>query len=170
MMELNEATHQDFSEILEMIKEIYEELPQKEWFFLDDDETLLKYMTEDGFALKAVCERQLAGVFIVRTENLKEEHIGYDLGFSEEQRKIAAHMEIAMVKSMYRGQGLQRKMMEKAEEILKEKGFCYLLGTAHPDNKASVRSFQKAGYSHVMTKEKYGGLVRCIFCKELYKE
>ena len=39
-----------------------------------------------------------------------------------------------MVRKEYRGQGLQRKMMEESEQILKEQGYHYLLGTAHPDN------------------------------------
>ena len=37
-------------------------------------------------------------------------------------------MEIAMVRKEYRGQGLQRKMMEESEQILKEQGYHYLLG------------------------------------------
>ena len=58
-------------------------------------------------------------------------------------------------------------MMEKAEEILKEQGFHYLLGTAHPDNVASGNSFLRLNYEQVMTKEKYGGMRRSIFCKEI---
>ena len=85
----------------------------------------------------------------------------------EEQRKQSAHMEIAMVRKEYRGQGLQRKMMEESEQILKEQGYHYLLGTAHPDNVASVNTFLKLQYEQVMTKEKYGGMKRSIFCKEI---
>ena len=90
-----------------------------------------------------------------------------DLKFDEEQRKQSAHMEIAMVRKEYRGQGLQRKMMEESEQILKEQGYHYLLGTAHPDNVASVNTFLKLQYEQVMTKEKYGGMKRSIFCKEI---
>ena len=95
------------------------------------------------------------------------EKLGYDLKFDEEQRKQSAHMEIAMVRKEYRGQGLQRKMMEESEQILKEQGYHYLLGTAHPDNVASVNTFLKLQYEQVMTKEKYGGMKRSIFCKEI---
>ena len=44
---------------------------------------------------------------------------------------------------------------------------CDLLGTAHPDNVASVNTFLKLQYEQVMTKEKYGGMKRSIFCKEI---
>ena len=97
----------------------------------------------------------------------RDENLGYDLKFDEEQRKQSAHMEIAMVRKEYRGQGLQRKMMEESEQILKEQGYHYLLGTAHPDNVASVNTFLKLQYEQVMTKEKYGGMKRSIFCKEI---
>lgn len=100
-------------------------------------------------------------------KNLGDENLGYDLKFDEEQRKQSAHMEIAMVRKEYRGQGLQRKMMEESEQILKEQGYHYLLGTAHPDNVASVNTFLKLQYEQVMTKEKYGGMKRSIFCKAI---
>ena len=51
--------------------------------------------------------------------------------------------------------------------ILKEQGYRYLLGTAHPDNVASVSSFLRLNYKQVMTKEKYNGMNRSIFCKKL---
>ena len=51
--------------------------------------------------------------------------------------------------------------------LLKEQGYHYLLGTAHPDNVASVNTFLKLQYEQVMTKEKYGGMKRSIFCKEI---
>lgn len=167
MNEIIPATEKDIPELMSMIHEIYDAIPIKEWFCLDNDEAVTGYMTTGGFALKAMCDGKLAGVFIVRTKELGEENIGYDLKFDEEQRKQAAHMEIAMVRKEYRGQGLQRRMMEKAEEILKQQGFHYLLGTAHPDNTASVNSFLKLSYEQVMTKEKYDGMRRSIFCKEI---
>ena len=57
--------------------------------------------------------------------------------------------------------------MEESEQILKEQGYHYLLGPAHPDNVASVNTFLKLQYEQVMTKEKYGGMKRSIFCKEI---
>lgn len=167
MNEIIPATEKDIPELMAMIHEIYDAIPIKEWFCLNGDEAVTGYMTTGGFALKAMCNGKLAGVFIARTKELGEENIGYDLKFDEEQRKQVAHMEIAMVREEYRGHGLQRKMMEEAERILKDKGFRYLLGTVHPDNKASVNSFLKLNYECVMTKEKYGGMKRCVFCKKI---
>lgn len=167
MNEIVLVTEQDILDILQMIHEIYDDLPDKEWFSLDTDDEVTSYMTIGGFALKAMCDGRLAGVFIARTKYLGDENLGYDLKFDEDQRKQSAHMEIAMVRKEYRGQGLQRKMMEASERILKEQGYHYLLGTAHPDNVASVSSFLRLNYEQVMTKEKYNGMKRSIFCKKL---
>ena len=122
MNEIAVVTEQDIPDILRMIHEIYSELPNKEWFSLDSDEEVTSYMMTGGFGLKAMCDGRLAGVFIARAKNLGDENLGYDLKFDEEQRKQSAHMEIAMVRKEYRGQGLQRKMMEESEQILKEQG------------------------------------------------
>ena len=106
MNEIAVVTEQDIPDILRMIHEIYSELPNKEWFSLDSDEEVTSYMMTGGFGLKAMCDGRLAGVFIARAKNLGDENLGYDLKFDEEQRKQSAHMEIAMVRSSYRGNGL----------------------------------------------------------------
>ena len=104
---------------------------------------------------------------MARTSDLGDENLGSYLEPDDSQLSLVAHMEIAMVRKEYRGQGLQRKMMEESEQILKEQGYHYLLGTAHPDNVASVNTFLKLQYEQVMTKEKYGGMKRSIFCKAI---
>ena len=167
MNEIAVVTEQDIPDILRMIREIYSELPNKEWFSLDSDEEVTSYMMTGGFGLKAMCDGRLAGVFIARTKNLGDENLGYDLKFDEEQRKQSAHMEIAMVRSAYRGNGLQKKLMEAAEEQLRSAGFRWLMGTAHPDNVYSVHNFEQLGYKLVTKALKYGGLPRYIFCKKI---
>ena len=75
--------------------------------------------------------------------------------------------EIAMVRSAYRGNGLQKELMEAAEEQLRSAGFRWLMGTAHPDNVYSVHNFEQLGYKLVTKALKYGGLPRYIFCKKI---
>ena len=118
MNEIAVVTEQDIPDILRMIHEIYSELPNKEWFSLDSDEEVTSYMMTGGFGLKAMCDGRLAGVFIARAKNLGDENLGYDLKFDEEQRKQSAHMEIAMVRSSYRGNGLQKKLMERVIKLI----------------------------------------------------
>ena len=162
----------DLPTVLDCMTEVYRELPEKSWFSMDEREDLIRYMTVSGFGLKAEAvaadgRKELAAVFVARTSDLGDENLGSYLEPDDSQLSLVAHMEIAMVRKEYRGQGLQRKMMEASEQILKEQGYHYLLGTAHPDNVASVNTFLKLQYEQVMTKEKYGGMKRSIFCKAI---
>ena len=75
------------------------------------------------------------------------------------------HMESVAVLPEYRGYHLQEKMLRYAEECIDKKQYSYLLATVSPDNPASYHSFEKCGYALVMTKEKYGGLLRRIYEK-----
>ena len=85
----------------------------------------------------------------------------------EKDLERVAHMEIAMVDKKFRGRGLQKKLMEVAEDRLELLGFRWLMGTAHPENVYSVHNFQKLGYEIVAEALKYGGFLRYVFCKEI---
>ena len=93
-------------------------------------------MSTSGFALKAQVfgrdghgnwqqslwrGRQNLGKKIMENniENLKEKDL-----------ERVAHMEIAMVDKKFRGRGLQKKLMEVAEDRLELLGFRWLMGTA----------------------------------------
>ena len=151
----------DLPTVLDCMNEIYRELPEKSWFSMDEREDLIRYMTVSGFGLK------LAAVFVARTSDLGDENLGSYLEPDDLQLSLVAHMEIAMVRSSYRGNGLQKKLMEAAEEQLRSAGFRWLMGTAHPDNVYSVHNFEQLGYKLVTKALKYGGLPRYIFCKKI---
>ena len=72
-----------------------------------------------------------------------------------------------MVDEEFRGKGLQKSLMEVAEEQLKFLGYHWLMGTAHPENVYSVSNFRKLGYEIVAEDLKYGGLPRYVFCKKI---
>lgn len=167
MLEITIATEKDIKNILKLVAEVYDELPDKTWFSRDTDENLITYIIKEGFALKAENDGELAGIFIARTHNLSDENLGHELDLSEEELNHVAHMEVAMVRKAWRGHGLQYQMMQKAESILQEQNFYHLLGTAHPDNAPSVNTFLKLQYKKINEKIKYGGWPRCIFYKKL---
>ena len=113
----------DLPTVLDCMNEIYRELPEKSWFSMDEREDLIRYMTVSGFGLKAEAvaadgRKELAAVFVARTSDLGDENLGSYLEPDDLQLSLVAHMEIAMVRSSYRGNGLQKKLMEAAEEQL----------------------------------------------------
>ena len=142
-IEISLVKEEEIPVMLELMNTIYQELPDKSWFSMDSEENLIRYMSTSGFALKAHM-------------NLKEKDL-----------ERVAHMEIAMVDKKFRGRGLQKKLMEVAEDRLELLGFRWLMGTAHPENVYSVHNFQKLGYEIVAEALKYGGFLRYVFCKEI---
>lgn len=170
--DIEQAQEQEGPEIYDFMQRIYEGIPDKSWFSMDKEEKILHYVTTSGFALKAEeyrggNEHELGGIFIARTSELGEENLGKYLNLDEEELARVAHMEIAMVDEKFRGKGLQKSLMEAAEEHLKFLGYHWLMGTAHPENVYSVNNFRKLGYEIVAKDLKYGGLPRYVFCKKI---
>lgn len=166
-MQIEWVKSDEVPQVMALMKEVYEQMPDKTWFFMDEDSVLRKYILEEGFCLKAVVENQIAGVFIACYPGKSEDNLGGYMQFGEEELMRTAHMEIAMVRSGYRGLGIQKKLMEQGEKELKDKGYRYLMGTAHPDNIYSVRNFERLGYQVVAEELKYGGWPRYVFYKEI---
>ena len=169
---IEQAQEQEGPEIYNFMQRIYEGIPDKSWFSMDKEEKILRYVATSGFALKAEGyrggnEHELGGIFIARISELGEENLGKYLNLDEEELARIAHMEIAMVDEKFRGKGLQKSLMEAAEEHLKFLGYHWLMGTAHPENVYSVNNFRKLGYEIVAEDLKYGGLPRYVFCKKI---
>ena len=76
-------------------------------------------------------------------------------------------MDTAAVLPEYRGQKLQYRLMQMAEEELKKEGLRYLMCTVHPQNRYSRENVLRQGYEVAATKEKYGGYLRDILLKRL---
>ena len=155
-IEISLVKEEEIPVMLELMNTIYQELPDKSWFSMDSEENLIRYMSTSGFALKA----QVFG------RDGQGNHGKY-MNLKEKDLERVAHMEIAMVDKKFRGRGLQKKLMEVAEDRLELLGFRWLMGTAHPENVYSVHNFQKLGYEIVAEALKYGGLPRYVFCKEI---
>lgn len=159
----------DVSQITDIMAEAYRQMEHPEWFCTDDMEFLERHVCEEGFILKAEVSGELAGFLMIRYPGTAGDNLGCYLGLTDEEKALVAHMESAVVKAAYRGRGIQRKLMEKGGEILWERGYCYLMGTAHPDNRYSVNNFLALGYEIVAEDVKYGGLPRYVFCRRKEK-
>ena len=77
------------------------------------------------------------------------------------------HVESAVVASEYRGYALQGRMLQEAEHLIDRAKYSYLMATVSPENPASYKTLEKLGYELVLTKEKYGGLMRRLYIKNM---
>lgn len=171
---LNLGSLDCLEEIMEVQEEAKRTVKKQEWFATDDGEYMSAILREKGFVITAREEesRELAGFFSVYFPG-KTENLGEFAGLSGEELFQVVHMDSAAVREKYRGWGLQRLMLARAEEELdsgmKEKGetLQYRMCTVHPDNLYSLRNMEQAGYELITKARLYGGLERYVLCKKV---
>lgn len=169
---IERAGEEDYSSLIHLILEVYEQIPedQKDWFVVDPREETWNRLTQGiawGYKAVEMKSGQLAGVFTAVFPGTASSNLGYDIGLPEGELPFVAHMDTAAISPAYRGHGLQRRLMEYAEEELHRAGYRYLCCTAHPENRYSENNILAQGYRIITTKEKYGGFLRDIFLKEI---
>ncbi len=164
------AGAQDAGEIAEVIQTVYSQMEHKEWFVADAAEYFIRVLSSgkaSGFKAVDMQTGATAGVLATYYPGEEKENMGRDVGLSEAQCALAAHMDTMAVLPAYRGHHLQYQLMMAAEQELYRKGYRYLLASVHPDNHASKNTMLHAGYRIMATKEKYGGYLRHIMLKTL---
>lgn len=165
------AKKEEAERICQVMQEVYEQLEDKTLFVTSDLNYIRAHLGAEGFMVIAEDPQgTMAGNFMVRYPMTAKDNLGRDLGLPEEELCKVAHMESAVVLPEYRGHHLQSKMLRYAERLIDQERFRYFMATASPDNPASCRSLEENGYQLMMTKEKYGGLLRRIYCKKISSE
>lgn len=166
-LEIGYAVLEDVPDIMKIMESACQLTKDAAWYSMDDEEFVKKHIEEEGFTLKAMKNGEIAGFLIVRYPKESKDNLGVYAGLAEEHRKEVAHMESVAVLPRYKGLGIQRGLMMYGEDILIKQNYRYSMGTAHPENTYSVNNFLKLDYEIVAEVEKYGGLQRYVFCKEL---
>ena len=166
--QIRKAQQEDIPAMAEVIREVWEQMEEKSWF-VADDEAWIRQVLESGRGMAYLAETagEAAGVFLAVFLGGQPEHLGNDLGMSEEEKQKSAHMETVAIRLAYRGYHLQYLLMQKVEQELATMGFRYLLCTVHPENRYSLKNVLDQGYEIAATKEKYGGYPRHILKKTI---
>lgn len=163
-MNIRKGDQRDVEAYISFLHEIKDRMCQCDWFFLDPDETSRELMAAGRMELWLAEEgARIAGVFSIIYPELEAFNLGYDLGLEDAQLRRVVHMDTAAVHPDYRGQGLQNKMMARAEKELTGR---ILLCTVHPENRYSLQNVRSQGYTIERKLEKYGS-VRYILRKDL---
>lgn len=143
---IRKGTAEDLPVFLNLLREIREAMPQKDWFYLDPPE-IFREMMDSGmmhFWMAQDGERT-AGVMSILIPALNEVNYGYELGFSQEQLLKVVNMDTVGVHPDYRGLGLQRRLHQTAHTWL-EGEERILLCTIHPENCYSLNNARMMGY------------------------
>ncbi len=164
------GTLADTEMFIHFLDDIKAGMVQKDWFCLDPPETVRKMMADGTMELwLAMDGERIAAAFDILHPGLASFNYGYDLGFSEEELMQVVHMDTSAVGSDYRGMGLQRKMVQIAEETLSGQGRKILLCTVHPENRYSMNNMLKQGYEIQKQVPKYGS-ERYILRKNIFQK
>ena len=166
-IEIRRGDVNDLEAFIRLLYEVRDAMPNKECFFLDPPEDIREMMVNGSMKLWVAMDGDcLAGAFDILIPGLSENNYGYDLGFTEEELLRVVNMDSAAVHPDYRGQGLQKRLMQEAEKYIRAAGNRILLCTVHPDNLFSLNNVLNQGYVIIMKKEKYGS-VRYLLRKDI---
>lgn len=167
MIEIRRGTENDVESVIDLMAFVRRAMDHKEWLYLDSPEDVREMMESGKMSLWVAMDGdQIAGSFDLLYPDLESYNYGYTLGFSEEQLQKVINMDTAVVHPDYRGQGLQKRLMQCAEKSLSGEGKRFLICTVHPDNHYSLNNVLSQGYSIQKTTEMYGS-VRHVLCKEV---
>lgn len=160
---------EDLPEIEEIQQRVINSLPDKETLQPLTTEEFLFILNERGLLIGAYVEDGLIGFRALLMPEIDAEHLGYDLGLSEEDLPHVIYQEISVVLPEYRGNRLQQKL---AEVIMKElphleQDFRYVCCTVAPLNIPSLKDKFTQGMHIGALKEKYDGMLRYILVKDL---
>lgn len=174
MYKIYRAQKKDAEEIYKLMEQVHKQMENPSMYICDDLEFVKRHIEDEGFILIAVADEidtpsKIVASLIVRYPGQAEDNLGRECHLSSEQLNAVVHMESAVVAKSFRGHGLQRQLMKTAERFVEEEKLIYLMGTVSPDNIASCQNFEKSGYRHIATKEKYGGYMRRIYCKTIQR-
>ncbi len=167
---IEKASKEDYQLFADVIQTVWEAMEHKEWYMADNAEYTRRMLDSGkGIGYKAVEEEtgSVAGILLVTFPGTEESNLGLDIGLPEDALPLVAHMDSAAVLPRFRGNRLQRRLLQAAEEDLRAGGIRYLMCTIHPDNAPSLRTALGLGYRVMTTKEKYGGNLRAVLLKEL---
>ncbi len=169
-MEIRKGNREDTEQFIELLYDVRNGMEHPEWFFLDSPQEIRELMDNGTMQLwLAVDGNRLAAALDILIPGLEEYNYGYDLGLDEADLPRVINMDSAAVRPDYRGQGLQKRLLEAAEHEIAQMGDRILLCTVHPDNRFSLDNVLKQGYAIQRKIEKYGS-VRFVLRKDILQK
>ena len=167
-MELRRCQTSDLQAIIDLNEAIYAALPDKSVLRHNSPEMIASCLEEPNVTLGMWdCNMLVAIGMLYVPQCLEEDHF-HDLDLQGDYK--SANQKLFLVRESYRGQGLQRRLIQEVEKVAIARGFNLLCTTVAPNNDFSINNFLKEGYVYAKTEEKYGGLVRNLYYKFVNKK
>lgn len=157
--------------LLERVQQtVLETLPEKDLYQPLTTEEFVKLVT-DRTIIGAFIEKELIAFRALLIPPLDEEHLGRDIGYSNDKLGRILYQEVSNVHPSYRGYRLQSHLGRLLmEEWKHDNRFDLICATVAPFNIASMKDKFMLGLRIGALKQKYGGKTRYIFLKELHED
>ncbi|MBE6701573.1 MAG: GNAT family N-acetyltransferase [Ruminococcaceae bacterium] len=154
-------------DILSLQEKAFEHLEDASLLRRNSKEMLEDCLCEPHYTIGAFYQDKMIGFAIIYDGGNSEENLGRDLGIDNSKLKEVINMKLVIVDPEFRGNGLQRKMTSRLEDIARSRGKKIICATVSENNNYSFNNLLALGYEHKTTKIKYGNLKRRVYCKLL---
>ena len=151
-MQLRRCTPEQAPAVYALQNEVRAAMPDPEQFVPDTLENITAYVRND-LCIGAWQGSRLGGYLIVRF-------------CGRSAHNYAANADSAIVHADFRGNGLQRLMLEAALPLFPKK-ITHIGATVSPQNQYSLHNALASGFAIVSRREMYGGHDRYLLAKEL---
>ena len=129
-------------------------------------ETLAPCFLGNSRVLGAFFNGECAGFGILHAAEDGKENLAHDVDLIDDVL-TSANVKLIIVRPAYRGNGIQRILIEALEGYAKQMGYAWLCATVAPTNRFSLDNFLKTGFSEHKILKKYGGLTRALLVKRI---
>ena len=143
--------------------EVRAAMPHPEQFVPDTLENITAYLTGD-LGLGVYDGARLGAYFILRYCGQSEHNYAAFLGVPKSEWDHWANADSAIVHPDWRGNGLQRKLLEAALSLLRP-GIVGIGATVSPENQYSLHNALASGFIIAARREMYGGYDRYLLKK-----
>ena len=164
-MQLRRCTAGDAPAVYALQNEVRAAMPDSNQFVPDTFENITAYLCND-LCIGAWLDSRLGGYLIVRFCGQSEHNYAAFLDIPRTEWDHWANADSAVVHADFRGNGLQRRMLEAALPLLPE-NITHIGATVSPANQYSLHNALASGFVIVSRREMYGGYDHYLLAKEL---
>lgn len=158
-LEIRKGSQADTEQLILLLQEVYRDMEQKEWLYLDEPDEVRQMMRDGTMELWVAMDGdRMAAAFDILHPGLEPYNYGYDLELNACELLRVINMDTIAVDPAYRGMGLQKRLVSEAEQEIVRHGSRILLCTVHPDNRYSLGNFLELGYTIERKLQKYGSV------------
>ena len=162
---LRQCTREEAETVYRLQNEVRAMMPNPELFMPDTLENIQSYLEHD-LCLGVWDGERLGAYFILRYCGHSEHNYAAFMGIPEAEWEHWANADSAIVHADFRGNGLQRLMLEAALPLFPKK-ITHIGATVSPQNQYSLHNALASGFAIVSRREMYGGHDRYLLKKDL---